>query len=96
MVLSFAGTWLLPGQWRRADRRQAHVVFAPPSDADRVSHAMTLRVADCQAAYELLRSRGTAFLAPPHDWGSEIRCFPRDQMATWWSLASQKTPDGGS
>jgi catechol 2,3-dioxygenase-like lactoylglutathione lyase family enzyme len=37
-----------------------------------------LRVTDCQAAYEALRSRGAAFLTPPHDWGSEIRCFLRD------------------
>jgi hypothetical protein len=33
---------------------------------------------DCQAAYEALRSRGAAFLTPPHDWGAEIRCFLRD------------------
>jgi len=40
----------------------------------RTPHAMTLRVADCQAAYEALRSRGAAFLTPPHDRGTEIRC----------------------
>ena len=39
---------------------------------------MTLRVTDCQAVYEALRSRGAAFLTPPHDWGTEIRCFLRD------------------
>ena len=54
------------------------MVVGPPADADRVSHAMTLRVADCQAAYEALRSKGAAFLTPPHDWGTEIRCFLRD------------------
>ena len=31
-----------------------------------------------RAAYEALRSRGAAFLTPPHDWGTEIRCFLRD------------------
>jgi catechol 2,3-dioxygenase-like lactoylglutathione lyase family enzyme len=39
---------------------------------------MTLRVADCQAAYEAPGSRGAAFLTPPHDRGAEIRCFLRD------------------
>jgi len=39
---------------------------------------MTLRVTDCHAAYEALRSKGAAFLTTPHDWGSEIRCFLRD------------------
>ncbi len=54
------------------------VIFQPPLDADLVSHAMTLRVADCQAAYEALRSRGATFLTPPHDRGAEIRCFLLD------------------
>ena len=78
VVLQFAGTWLLlvSGGGPTADKPA--VVFAPPPDADRVSHAMTLRVADCQAVYEALRSRGAAFLTPPHDWGAEIRCFLRD------------------
>ena len=78
VVLSFAGTWLLlvTGGGPTADK--TGVVFQPPADADRVSLAMTLRVADCQAAYEALRSKGATFLTPPHDWGSEIRCFLRD------------------
>src|SRR6266576_3212844 len=55
VVLRFAGTWLLlvSGGGPTADKPT--VVFQPPADADRVSHAMTLRVADCQAAYEALR-----------------------------------------
>ncbi len=69
VVLRFAGTWLLlvSGGGPTADKPS--VVFAPPSDADRVSRAMTLRVADCQAAYEALRSRGAAFLTSPHELG---------------------------
>ena len=78
VVLQFAGTWLLLVSWGGPTADKPAVVFAPPPDADRVSHAMTLRVADCQAVYEALRSRGAAFLTPPHDWGAEIRCFLRD------------------
>jgi len=78
VVLRFAGTWLLlvTGGGPTADKPT--VVFQPPADPDQVSHAMTLRVADCQAVYEALRSRGATFLTPPHDWGAEIRCFLRD------------------
>jgi catechol 2,3-dioxygenase-like lactoylglutathione lyase family enzyme len=54
------------------------VTFAAPADPDGVSHAMTIRVPDCQAAYETLRGRGAVFLMPPHDWGREVRCFFRD------------------
>ena len=78
VVLRFAGTWLLlvTGGGPTADK--PGVIFAPPADPERVSHAMTLRVADCRAAYEALRARGAVFLTEPHDWGSEIRCFLRD------------------
>ena len=78
VVLRFADSWLLlvSGGGPTADKPA--VSFVPPADADRVSHAMTLRVADCHAAYEALRSRGATFLTPPHDWGNEIRCFLRD------------------
>jgi catechol 2,3-dioxygenase-like lactoylglutathione lyase family enzyme len=78
MVLLFAGTWLLlvSGGGPTADKPT--VAFTPPPDANRVSHAITLRVADCRATYEALRSRGATFLTPPYDWGSEIRCFMRD------------------
>jgi catechol 2,3-dioxygenase-like lactoylglutathione lyase family enzyme len=78
VVLRFAGTWLLlvSGGGPTADKPA--VAFAPPRDPDEVSHAMTLRVADCHAVYDALRSRGAVFLTPPHDWGSEIRCFLRD------------------
>jgi catechol 2,3-dioxygenase-like lactoylglutathione lyase family enzyme len=78
VVLRFAGTWLLlvTGGGPTADK--PGVVFAPPPDPERVSHAMTLRVADCRAVYGALRARGAVFLTEPYDWGSEIRCFLRD------------------
>ena len=52
--------------------------FAAPPDPDLVSHAMTIRVPDCRAAYRSLLARGPSFLAPPYGWGGEIRCFLRD------------------
>jgi len=39
---------------------------------------MTIRVDDCQTAYETMLARGAKFLTPPVDWGGEIRCFFRD------------------
>jgi catechol 2,3-dioxygenase-like lactoylglutathione lyase family enzyme len=78
VVLRFAGTWLLLVSGGGPTPDKPTVVFRPPPDADQVSHAMTLRVADCRAAYGALRERGATFLTPPHDWGGEIRCFLRD------------------
>lgn len=91
VVLRFACTWLLlvSGGGPAADKPS--VVFTPPPDADRVSHAITLRVADCQAAYEALRSRGATFLTPPYDWGSEIRCFLRDRDGHLVEISQSKS-----
>jgi catechol 2,3-dioxygenase-like lactoylglutathione lyase family enzyme len=78
VVLKLAGTWLLlvSGGGPTADKPS--VTFGPPADPDQVSHAITLRVADCRAAFDAVTARGGRFLTPPHDWGGEIRCFLRD------------------
>jgi catechol 2,3-dioxygenase-like lactoylglutathione lyase family enzyme len=64
-VLQLLGTWLLlvTGGGPTADKPT--VTFAPPHDPDQVSHEMTIRVPDCHAAYEVLRSRGAHFLTEP-------------------------------
>jgi catechol 2,3-dioxygenase-like lactoylglutathione lyase family enzyme len=78
VVLSLAGTWLLlvSGGGPTADKPR--VTFRPPADPDQVSHAITLRVANCRAAYDALTARGATFLTAPYDWGGEVRCFLRD------------------
>jgi catechol 2,3-dioxygenase-like lactoylglutathione lyase family enzyme len=78
LVFNFNGAWLLvvTGGGPTADKPQ--VVFASPQDANRVSHAMTIRVPDCQQAYEILKGRGADFLTPPVDSGHETRAFFRD------------------
>jgi len=77
-VLQFRGSWLLlvTGGGPTADKPD--VSFEAPTNPNRVSHSMTIRVPDCQEAYEILSSRGARFLTPPYDWGGEIRCFFRD------------------
>ena len=77
-VLKFQGNWLLLVTGGGPTRDKPTVTFAPPADPDTVTHELTLRVPDCQAAYEILQARGAIFLTPPVDWGGEIRCFFRD------------------
>ncbi len=78
IVLSFLGNWLLLVTGGDPTEDKPTVSMASPADPDRVDHAFTIRVDDCRASYEDLRSRGAVFLTPPRDWGSEIRCFFRD------------------
>lgn len=77
-VLKFQGSWLLLVTGGEPTKDKPDVTFAPPEKPNSVSHAMTIRVPDCQQAYETLKSRGAEFLTPPVNWGSEIRCFFRD------------------
>jgi catechol 2,3-dioxygenase-like lactoylglutathione lyase family enzyme len=77
-VLKFQGSWLLLVIGGEPTRDKPTVTFAPTTTPDTVSHAMTIRVPDCQSAYKILKSRGAEFLTPPVNWSSEIRCFFRD------------------
>ena len=77
-VLQFAGAWLLLVTGGGPTDDKPDIVFEPPVAPNSVSHAMTIRVPDCQAAYESLSQRGAKFITAPHDWGAEVRCFFRD------------------
>ena len=78
IVLSFLGSWLLVVTGGGPTEDKPTVTFAEPVDPERVDHAFTIRVADCDAAYQDLRARGATFLTPPYEHGSETRCFFRD------------------
>ena len=78
VVLRFLGNWLLLVTGGGPTEDKPTVTFAPPADPDRVSTEVTIRVPDCRAAYETLRSRGAQFLTPPVNNGFETRAFFRD------------------
>lgn len=78
IVFDFVGAWLLVVTGGEPTKDKPEVVFEPPSDLNRVGHAMTIRVPNCQEAYEILKARGAEFLTPPVNWGYEIRCFFHD------------------
>jgi catechol 2,3-dioxygenase-like lactoylglutathione lyase family enzyme len=77
-VLRLLGTWVLLVTGGGPTPDKPDVTFAHPADPSHVSHSITIRVPSCEAAYDELRERGAAFLTPPRDWGSEVRCFFRD------------------
>jgi catechol 2,3-dioxygenase-like lactoylglutathione lyase family enzyme len=78
IVFNFNGAWLLVVTGGGPTRDKPGVVFTAPDDPSRISHSMTIRVPSCQQAYETLQARGAEFLAPPVNWGHEIRAFFRD------------------
>lgn len=78
LVLEFLGNWLLlvtPGA-PTEDKPDTH--FVAPVVKNKVSHAFTIRVKDCNKSYEILRGKGAEFITPPFQRGAETRCFFRD------------------
>lgn len=77
-LLNFGGSEIMLTVGGGPTKDKPTVTFASPTNADRVTSELVIRVPDCQAAYEALRSRGAEFLTPPVDWGYEVRAFLRD------------------
>jgi catechol 2,3-dioxygenase-like lactoylglutathione lyase family enzyme len=90
VVLRFAGSWLLLVEGGEPTPDKPTVTLAAPDDPDRLDHLFTIRVEDCQATYELLRSRGAGFLTPPVVNGSETRCFLRDPDGHLFELSEYR------
>jgi catechol 2,3-dioxygenase-like lactoylglutathione lyase family enzyme len=90
VVLRFAGAWLLLVIGGEPTSDKPTITFAAPAETDRVDHSFTIRVKDCQASYEVLRSRGAEFLTPPHDWGGEVRCFFRDPDGHLFEISERR------
>ena len=78
IVFDFNGAWLLIVTGGEPTKDKPDVTFAAPTQTNRVSHSITIRVPDCQQAYDILTGRGAEFLTPPVNWGNEIRAFFRD------------------
>lgn len=76
--LQIGNTWLIvnPGGGPTPDKPT--VILSVPSDPDKVSSFMNLRVADILACYELWKSRGAEFITEPKDKYGETRCYIRD------------------
>ncbi len=51
-VLQFQGSWLLLVTGGEPTADKPGVSFTAPNEPNRVSHAMTIRVPSCQAAYD--------------------------------------------
>src|SRR5262245_22150570 len=77
-IVAIANTWVTIGLAGGPTDDKPTVTLEPPSDVDRVSGFLNMRVADIQAIYELWTSRGAQFLTRPIQRDEEIRCYMRD------------------
>jgi catechol 2,3-dioxygenase-like lactoylglutathione lyase family enzyme len=77
-IVALANGWVTIGSAGGPTADKPDVTLQPPSDPDRVSAFMNIRVADIGALYADLTARGARFLTPPIDRGAELRCYMRD------------------
>jgi catechol 2,3-dioxygenase-like lactoylglutathione lyase family enzyme len=77
-ILALANGWVIINVGGGPTDDKPTVTLEPPTDPNRASSFLNIRVADCQAIYDEWSARGAEFLTPPTDHGTEIRCFLRD------------------
>jgi catechol 2,3-dioxygenase-like lactoylglutathione lyase family enzyme len=77
-IIALANSWIVINTGGGPTDDKPTVTLEPPSDPDRVSSFLNIRVADIHAVYERWRARGAEFLTPPTDRGIELRCYMRD------------------
>ena len=77
-IVALANSWVTIGAAGGPTDDKPSVTLEPPSDPNRVSSFLNIRVADIAAAHEQWSSRGAEFLTRPIDRGVEIRCYMRD------------------
>ncbi len=92
VVLRFAGSWLLLVTGGPPTDDKPTITLAAPADRDSRDSLFTIRVADCTAAYDLLRERGASFLTAPVTRGAETRCFFRDPDGHLFEISAYRSP----
>ena len=78
VILKIANSWLILNVGGGPTDDKPTVTLAPPTDPDRTSAFLNIKVADIAAAYAEWSANGAEFLTEPKDHGREIRAFIRD------------------
>ena len=78
VILKIANSWLILYVGGGPTDDKPAVTLAPPSDPDRTSAFLNLRVADIAACYAEWKARGAEFLTEPKVHAHEIRAYIRD------------------
>jgi catechol 2,3-dioxygenase-like lactoylglutathione lyase family enzyme len=76
--VALANTWIIINVGGGPTDDKPTVTLEPPTDPDRVSSFLNIRVADIAAVYAEWTARGAEFLTPPKEHETEIRAYLRD------------------
>jgi lactoylglutathione lyase len=78
VILKVANTWLILNVGGGPTDDKPTVTLTTPSDPDRTSAFLNVRVADIHKAYAEWSAKGATFLTEPKDHEREIRAYIRD------------------
>ena len=76
--VALANSWIIINVGGGPTDDKPKVTLETPSDPDRTSSFLNIRVSDIQAVYAEWSARGAEFLTPPKQHQTEIRCYMRD------------------
>jgi catechol 2,3-dioxygenase-like lactoylglutathione lyase family enzyme len=76
--VQLANSWIIINVGGGPTEDKPTVTLETPSDPNRTSSFLNIRVADIETVYADWSARGAEFLTPPQDRGAEIRCYIRD------------------
>jgi lactoylglutathione lyase len=78
VIMKVANSWLILNEGGGPTDDKPTVTLEPPTEPDRTSAFLNVRVADINRIYEEWTAKGAEFLTEPKDHGREIRAYVRD------------------
>jgi catechol 2,3-dioxygenase-like lactoylglutathione lyase family enzyme len=77
-IVQLANSWVIINVGGGPTEDKPEVVLEVPTEPNRVSAFLNIRVADIQGCYEEWSAKGAEFITPPQQRETEIRCYMRD------------------
>jgi catechol 2,3-dioxygenase-like lactoylglutathione lyase family enzyme len=78
VIMKVANTWLILNVGGGPTDDKPDVTLTTPTDPNRTSAFLNIRVADIQSIYREWSAKGVQFLTEPKDHGREIRAYIHD------------------
>lgn len=92
--VALANSWIIINVGGGPTDDKPTVRLETPSDPDRVSSFLNIRVADIHAVFARWSARGARFLTPPKQHDHEIRCYLRDPDGHLIEVGQTTDPSG--
>ena len=92
--MKVANSWLILNVGGGPTNDKPTVTLTTPTDRDRTSAFLNVRVADIAKTYQEWSAKGVEFLTPPKDHGREIRAYVRDPDGHLLEVGQIRSPAG--